>query len=287
VKWLASFEIDHRIIYVVLFVALALPLLMPLGLPLTPQSEARQAFERVEQLKDGGRVLFSIDYSTGSVSELEPGAAAILTHLLRKQIKVVAVTSTDQGALLAERLLERIYGAAGKQYGTDYVNLGFFGGGETGLAATTENIRGIYQKDFRGNGLDSLALMKELKDITGYEMAFSINNGPSGGASTDAWVRQVKTGHATPLVMSVAATMGPAAFPYLRGNQMDGLLVGLRGGADYEALLGYVGDARKGMDALSVAHVVIILTILLGNLALFAKARVKARSGMAVGGTAR
>lgn len=280
-KALAKLEIDPRYIFGLLFLMLAVPLLFPIGLPLSAQPEVKQAYDAIEKIKNGGTVLVGFDYSAGAISELEPTAVAVLTHLMKKEIRVVTMTSTEQGTVLADQVLEKTYGAAGKKYGEQYVNLGYFGGGETGLAAVAENTRGTFKKDFRGNDLDSLPLMKDRNTIKDYDMSISLNVGPIGGASTDAWVRQIKVGKQAPLVMGVVAVMGPAAFPYLRSNQMDGLLVGLRAGADYEVLLDYVGPGRKAMDALSMAHVVIIGMILLGNLALYAQRQVRraARGG--------
>ena len=41
------------------------------------------------------------------------------------------------------------------------------------------------------------------------------------------------------------------------------------GAAEYEALLGQKGSATSGMDAQSIAHLVIVLFIILGNAAFF------------------
>ena len=54
--------------------------------------------------------------------------------------------------------------------------------------------------------------------------------------------------------------------PYVQSGQMVGVLAGMPGAAEYESLIGQKGSATSGMDAQSVAHLVIVLFIVLGNI---------------------
>ena len=57
--------------------------------------------------------------------------------------------------------------------------------------------------------------------------------------------------------------------PYVQSGQMVGVLAGMPGAAEYESLIGQKGSATSGMDAQSVAHLVIVLFIVLGNISYF------------------
>jgi len=57
--------------------------------------------------------------------------------------------------------------------------------------------------------------------------------------------------------------------PYVQGGQVKGILAGMPGAAEYEALIGVPGIGTSGMDAQSIAHVVIVLFIIFGNVAYF------------------
>jgi len=50
---------------------------------------------------------------------------------------------------------------------------------------------------------------------------------------------------------------------------VKGILAGMPGAAEYEALIGVPGIGTSGMDAQSIAHVVIVLFIIFGNVAYF------------------
>jgi hypothetical protein len=62
-------------------------------------------------------------------------------------------------------------------------------------------------------------------------------------------------------------------YPYLSSGQLLGLIGGMKGAAEYERLMSISGDARRGMDAQSMVHVIIVLLVVLGNVALFASRR--------------
>ena len=63
----------------------------------------------------------------------------------------------------------------------------------------------------------------------------------------------------------VTAVSAPRFYSYLDAKQLVGLLGGLRGAAVYESLVGEKGKGLSGMDAQSIAHLVIIFFILLSN----------------------
>jgi len=68
----------------------------------------------------------------------------------------------------------------------------------------------------------------------------------------------------------------PTMLPYVNEQQqLVGLLGGLKGAAEYELLINKPGFATKGMDAQSVAHLIIILFILIGNIGYFATRKQK------------
>jgi hypothetical protein len=65
----------------------------------------------------------------------------------------------------------------------------------------------------------------------------------------------------------------PGIYPLLQTGQINGLIGGLRGAAEYETLLERKGKATSGMDAQSATHFMIILLILACNLFYFVTRR--------------
>ena len=69
------------------------------------------------------------------------------------------------------------------------------------------------------------------------------------------------------MVAGVTAVSAPEYYPYLQAGQLQGLLGGMAGAAEYEVLVKYPALATRGMDAQSLAHVFIAFMIILGNIA--------------------
>jgi hypothetical protein len=67
--------------------------------------------------------------------------------------------------------------------------------------------------------------------------------------------------------------MAPGLYPLLRSGQINGLIGGLRGAAEYESLIEQKGKAVAGMDAQSVTHIAIILLVALCNMFYFVMRR--------------
>ncbi|MEK6662037.1 MAG: hypothetical protein AABY63_09180, partial [candidate division NC10 bacterium] len=64
----------------------------------------------------------------------------------------------------------------------------------------------------------------------------------------------------------VTAVIAPGLYPFLDTGQINGLIGGLRGAAEYEILIEMKGKGMAGMDAQSATHFIIIGLILLCNL---------------------
>ena len=63
----------------------------------------------------------------------------------------------------------------------------------------------------------------------------------------------------------------PRFVTYLQTGQLVGMTGGLPGAAEYEKLIEYFGKGREGMAPQSIAHLIIMLFIIAGNIAFIAE----------------
>jgi hypothetical protein len=91
----------------------------------------------------------------------------------------------------------------------------------------------------------------------------------SGGNITDAWIAYANGRYQVPLALGVTGVMASDYYPFLQSGQVFGLLGGMKGAAEYEVLTKRAGSASEGMKIQTVAHSLIILLILLGNIGYF------------------
>jgi hypothetical protein len=100
-------------------------------------------------------------------------------------------------------------------------------------------------------------------------MAVTLNDGPTGGTGTHEWVRQAVMAHNVPLVMGVTGVLAASNETYVQSGQCKGILAGLRAAAEYEKLTEKKGSGTVGMDAQSIAHLLIVIFVVMGNVAMF------------------
>ena len=79
--------------------------------------------------------------------------------------------------------------------------------------------------------------------------------------------------HKRPMAAGCTSVNIPRFTTYLQTGQLVGMIGGLPGAAEYESLVGHKGDGRAGMSPQSIAHLVIMIFIILGNLAFIAENR--------------
>jgi hypothetical protein len=136
------------------------------------------------------------------------------------------------------------------------------------MSSMGSSIPRTFPVDRRGIPVSEIPVMKGIQN---YEQFSLLVNVSAGFPGTKEWVQQVVSRYHLPMVAGVTAVSAPEYYPYLQTGQLHGLLGGMAGAAEYEALIQRPALAMRGMDAQSLAHVFIALMILLGNLAFLGK----------------
>lgn len=276
-------NLDKRVFYLLMALAIAIPTINPIGLPVDVTNSVQRTYDFVKSLPDGSKVCIGFDYEPGDEIDLNPQAQALFHQFAAKKIKVVTICSFPSSPMFAEECL-KVLAEYGYKYGEDYVDLGYYAGGESTLAAFANKPTTIFTKDWRGNDVASLPLMQQIKSMKDFSMAMTLNDGPTGGTGTHEWVRQAVMAHGTPLIMGVTGVMAAANQTYVQSGQCKGILAGLRAAAEYEKLTGKKGTGTVGMDAQSMAHLLIVIFVVLGNVAMFLSKKPKVQPAAVRGG---
>jgi hypothetical protein len=227
------------------------------------------AYDTIDQLPAGSTVLFSLDYEPDVSAELQPMTVAIMRHCFRKNFKVVALTLYPAGPGLVEPAIRIAAEAEHKVRNKDYAFLGYKSGFQTVMIGMGESIRSQFPVDFYGTPLDSIPVMRGIRNYG--EIALLVNLTASSAA--DYWIQFAVGRYRKPMVLGATAVMATDYYPYLSSKQLLGLIGGMKGAAEYEKRMDLFGDARRGMDAQSLVHVIVTLLVILGNVALFASRR--------------
>jgi hypothetical protein len=255
-------DIDRRIIFTLIFVAVVWPLIQPMRLPIDVSPPVRTLYEAVEAVPPGSIVMLGGDYSPDTMPELQPMVETFLRHAFERDLRVVVACLWPASPPLIERALSPLAEEYGKEYGVDYVNLGYMAGGIVTLLGMGASIPNTFPSDYGGTPVGEIPLMQEVQNFDDIAFVMEVSAGTPG---TREWVQQVQGRYRVALGSGTTAVGAPNFYPYVQSGQLTGLLGGLKGAAEYETLIEHPGDATKGMDAQSIVHALIVVFILLGN----------------------
>ncbi len=256
-------NIDRRIVYLTIFLGVCLPFLVSfVELPVTITTDVQRIHDTIEGLDEHATVMVSFDYGPSSKPELQPMALAILRHCFSRNLKVVGVTLVTEGVGLANAAMETAASEFGKEYGKDYTFLGFKAGGAILVLNLGQDLQGTFKEDFRGTPTNEMAVTKSMGSLKDFDYVIDLAAGFPG---IEEWIAYGQERYRFTLGAGCTAVMAPDFYPFLQSGQLNGLIGGLAGAAEYETLIDRKAKAMGGMQAQSVAHLIIIAFILLGN----------------------
>jgi hypothetical protein len=240
-------------------------LLNPMGLPISINETTRMAYDKLQALEPGDIVWLGYEFSAGGVPELVPAIKATAKLAFEQGAKIVSGTMWLEGQNLGGAALREMADKQGKVYGVDYVQIGYKPGGQVFLERAVDDLwDAAVGIDENGTDLAQLPLMAEVKSMADIDLIFIYCTGNPGDKE---YVKIVGDRLNVPICSSVVSVSVPESMPFVRSGQLAGLLMGMRGAAEFEILAKIPGNAVSGMDAQSLSHVLIIVFILIGNLA--------------------
>ncbi len=269
-------RIDRRIIFFVIGLCTLMPLLYPVGLPIKGTPEVRAVYDYIESLPDGSVFLLSMDFDPASKPELEPQALALLRHAFSRNLRVIAMTLWLPGTGLAEQTVNRVAQELGKVNGEDYVFLGYSPGVGALIIGMGQDLYKAFPSDYYGNPTKKLAVLKDVPNLRHVNYVVSLAAGTPG---VETWYLFGKDKYQFELGGGCTGVIAPGLYPLLRSGQINGLIGGMRGAAEYELLIDQSGSAVAGMDAQSATHFAIIVLVILCNTFYFMTRRAAARGG--------
>ncbi|MBQ26821.1 MAG: hypothetical protein CMH81_01560 [Nitrospiraceae bacterium] len=254
--------IDRRFIFMLIALATLIPLLNPINLPIMISPEVRAVYDHMESLPEGSVFLLSMDFDPASKPEVYPQAIALLRHAFKKNLKVIGLTLLVTGTGMAEEAMATVAEELEKINGTDYAFLGWRPGASAVILSMGQDLVGTFPQDHYGIPIDELSVMHNVKTLRDVDYAVSLAAGFPG---VDEWYIYGKDKYRFELGGGSTAVMAPGLYPRLRAGQINGLIGGLRGAAEYEKLLDQSGKATAGMDSQSATHFVIIVLVIICN----------------------
>lgn len=285
IRSLQGKDVDRRVVFTFIGITVCLAVLFQLKFGESATPIVKAAFDKIEQLPAGSKIVISYDFDPAMAPEVHPMANAFVRHALAKKHKIYffSLWATGQSLLevTVQDILKKEFPDA--RYGIDYCNMGYKAGNEGVLNVVITDIRKMYPGDVNGAPLDSLPMMADVKSLKDMDLLISIGGGKPG---VKEWVLFAGDRGGIPTAGGAAAVSTPLLYPYYP-RQLVGLLGGTKGAAEYESELikrypqfaNIDTPALQMMGPQTMAHVVIVAFIIIGNVSYFRSRRKKVTNG--------
>jgi hypothetical protein len=274
--------LDRRWIFLLVFLSVSLPILFEAQFPETPTALARTTFDAIESLPSGSKILLSYDYDPASEGELGPMATAFAYHCAAKGHKLYFMALWPVGSQMIDDTIASVIRTDFPQleYGRDYVNLGFKSGNEGVIKVVVTDFRQLYTTDVFGTSFDEIPMCQGVTSVQDMDLVINVSAGYPG---TKEWVQYAVTAYPDQikLVGGCTGVQAPLLYPYIP-DQLPGLLGAIKGAAEYEKLVvdhyhlegnPKYHEGLRRMGPQLVAHLLMILLIIAGNVVYFAEKR--------------
>jgi hypothetical protein len=262
--WITS--LDRRVIFVLVALAVIVPLLLKIPSKVNISPSVQSVYDYVNTLKPGDVVMIVVDYDPASEAELYPMTLALFRHCLDKKLRIMSFTFWPNGA----SLVERAFNTMKVEYpeikdGVDIVNFGYQVDITATIMLAAQDMTKAFPTDYRGNPTAVMPIMKGVGKIN--DLAYVIDL--AAGQTIDMWVAYGQQKYHFTLGAGVTAVSATQYYPYLQAGQINGLMGGLKGAAEYEQLAGHPDRALAGMTAQSSVHALIIILVIISNVFYF------------------
>ena len=275
-------NLDRRLIFLIMGLAVAIPILFRFVPPSQVTLMDQNVFDAIEDLPDGSRVLISFDFDPGSQGELLPMAMSFTRHLAEKKHKIYFMCLWPLGEPFiqdAMKLLNEEY--PDLKYGTDFMSFGYKPGGEAVIKNVVVDWKSLFITDSRKQDLNDIPLTANIKSARAMDLLINISAGDPG---TKQWIQYAATPVGIQMVAGCTGVQAPLFYPYIP-DPLSGLLAAIKGAAGYEQIMiqryPKLGEpefvkarfsstaALQRMGPQYVAHLLMVLLILIGNVIFF------------------
>lgn len=300
--------LDRRYIYLIVALAIILPLIIPFNSKTYVTEPSENLYKKIDSFagKKDRAVLLCFSHDASTMAELFPMEVSILRHCFQRNIQVFTICFMPAAKPLMDYALQTAKEDYNVQSGVDYVNFGYkpYGLFLPTILGMGDDIAKAVETDDEGRIVSNLEIMKWIKNYN--EMNLVVDFAASAAVQT--WITYARARFGANVAAGVTAVMAADNFPYLQTGQLVGMLAGLKGAAEYEKLVDVFAThkeidsngvekvvprefskevlkeswiklsdiknpvyktARIGMNAQTVAHIMIIVFIALGNIGYF------------------
>lgn len=269
--WKTLYAIDRRVLYLILIVLVSWQIVKPIQAENVVSPMTKSFYTHLSELQPNDLVIIESDWTTSTRGESLGQFQALMRLLMRKQVRFVITCVSDP---LIPDLLRPIIGSISEEHGGTYREnenwfmAGYFPGAEAHIRGMVNDLR----KELAPKGILDTQVLAGIDDISDAKAVVVV----TGSASINLWYERIR--NKAPVGLMCTAVMSAENIPYFVSGQLFGIVIGAKGAYDMETLLAEefpspeyknYQSGLKYMSPLAFALGLLILSVVLGNIAMF------------------
>jgi len=267
--------IDIRIVYFLLFVVVVGPLLYPIGMPISVSPDTVEFHDVIAEMGPDDIVLLHLGTEFSGWNELSAGSTASMRMLIEQGAKVAIISAHPEAISISPLLynsLSDVMDANDYKYMEDTIDLGYMHPNEAAVASTASDFHGTVRTDYLGASIEG-TFLDDINTAEDWSLIVDIQT----GVQSAAMLNHYRVSYGAPIAKHCIGVSVPGAKADLDAELLVGVLPSLRGGAELETLIGAKGPGVAAMDAFSIAHYMLLIFVVLGNIGYFGYQRSASR----------
>ncbi|RME71181.1 MAG: hypothetical protein D6776_10605 [Planctomycetota bacterium] len=244
------------------------------------RKEARAEIERLRSLEGvtlGAEVArWPAATVNAGRARIDGGAKPELTWSLGLREAVATIgTGAPKLAKLGKRrwaVLVQIARKPTLTYGEDYCFLGQRAGAGILIITMGQSLYAAFPVDNAGNSTRAMPMLQDVRSLSDIDYLICLASGNTG----ETWVAYGSERYHFPMGIGCTAVIAPDLYPFYQAGQITGIIGGIKGAWEYEALIGIPGSATEAVPAQTAAHLLVIVLVLLCNVGYFLAGRGRA-----------
>ncbi|MEA3297778.1 MAG: hypothetical protein U9R56_07935, partial [candidate division Zixibacteria bacterium] len=149
-------------IFLGLFLSIGIAMVSGIRMNTPVSSRTQNVFDFIESLPDRSVVIVSFDHEASSLPEIRPIAQAFLRHAFEKNLRLVGIALLAEGTAIGYRLMQNTAAEYNREYGVDYVYLGFKPQYIAAVLSMGESIPATFPQDYLGRPYSNISMLKEV-----------------------------------------------------------------------------------------------------------------------------
>jgi hypothetical protein len=263
-------DLDRRWLYLGLLAVIVVSSFLRAPLMVRMGRETKGYYDAIERLDGRKPVLLESDWDMGTIGELRAQFVNTVKHLFRKNQRFVLISGTALGPRFYRPMMQELAKQYGKEYGHDWISVGFKlpDPKPISIEALSRSFQKTAVVDDYGKKPSEYSWLRNVKTADDWALAITINY-----QEIREYITYFYYSSRTPYICGIAAISSTTLYPFLSSGTIKGMLVGSRGGGEYEQAMGDKGYASRFLVGQTAGHLLILLAIVAGNIGQFAKGR--------------